>query len=73
MLIKNTCIEVTDLQLRWLKTRGDRGIDDVKDDIEGLYVLMGNGKGGYEKIYIPTDERYLIKLVYSKKKAGELL
>ena len=32
-------------------------MDDLLSDKIGLYVLMGNGYGGYQKVYIPDDEK----------------
>lgn len=40
----------------WLDSRGGRFYGDVKKDIQGKYVLMGNGRyGGETKVYLPKQ------------------
>jgi hypothetical protein len=52
----NTIEKLSFLQLHWLTMMGDRSSAHVLEDEIGMYVLMSLGAGGYEKVYIPTDE-----------------
>lgn len=44
---------------KWLNTRGGRNLGDLRDDQDnqGYYVLMGDGRGGYMKFYLPNEEK----------------
>lgn len=51
---KMTDIKLTHTQIHWLDSRGGRNASDVEQDEDGLYVLMGNGRGGEAKVYLPN-------------------
>jgi len=51
-----------DLELKWLWSRGGRTVADVFIDDIGKYVLMGDGEGGYEQVYIPHIK--MLKIYY---------
>lgn len=40
--------------INWLDRHGGLNALDVLLDTKGLHVLMGDGKGGDTKVYIPT-------------------
>lgn len=52
--MENKEIKLSYFQKRWLDTRGGRNEDDVFSDKDGLFVLMGNGRGGEKKVYLPS-------------------
>ena len=49
-------IKVTREQVKWLNKHGGRNFSDVLEDELGLYVLMGDGKGGEKKYYMPPND-----------------
>jgi hypothetical protein len=49
----NKEIKLSYFQRTWLNTHGGRDEFDVMRDEEGIYVLMGNGRGGEKRVYIP--------------------
>lgn len=40
---------------QWLDSRGERDHEDICYDSLGKYVLMGDGQGSEEKIYLPEQ------------------
>lgn len=47
----------SDLELWWLRTRGGRTEMDVLiDEVGAKFVYMGDGNGGLERVYIPSEE-----------------
>ena len=50
-------IYITFGQEQWLKSRGGRTRADVlRDEKKKLYVLMGDGDGGWTEVYLPNDK-----------------
>jgi len=48
-------MNITYKQKKWLDDRGGRTVNDVLQDNKGLYVLMSDGHGGEQKIYLPKN------------------
>lgn len=46
----------------WLNSRGGRDWSDLLKDEQGEYVLMGDGKDGQKKVYLPTVDEIITKL-----------
>lgn len=57
-------LKITRKQYIWLDCHGGRSERDVKENEDGMYVLMGNGDGGSEQVYIPNDQD-LVRMSYS--------
>ncbi len=56
--------KVTEGQLSWLNRYGGRTVKDVEEDEKGLFfVYMKKSEGGYERVYIPVDQRIPSELV----------
>lgn len=47
---------LTHNQKIWLDSRGGRTNYDVEIDKKGFYVLMGNGRGGEFRVYLPKED-----------------
>jgi hypothetical protein len=62
--IKKTCVAE---EVWWLIIHGGRTYKDVMVDRNGKYVMMGDGNGGDEKVYLP-DTEYLHSMYASNQK-----
>lgn len=54
--MENQDINLTWEQRAWLDQHGGRLISDARKDEKGIYTLMGNGRGGDIKVYLPSEE-----------------
>lgn len=50
---------------KWLDSMGGRTKEDLLEDNKGKYVLMGNGRRGFMRVYLPVAR--VDKKVYNKE------
>jgi hypothetical protein len=60
--------DLSELEIKWLRTRGGRSAGDVYKDDTGMFVIMVNKNGDDVKEYIPTKRR--LNKMFNYKKDG---
>jgi hypothetical protein len=58
--------DLSELEIKWLKSRGGRLAGDVYKDDTGMFVIMVNKNGNDVKEYIPK-KRKLIRMFMIKR------